>query len=97
MKGNKLVIVSYDDALHPYRKKDESSIVSFLPLLIAYQILNTPGLTARNSKHIFMWMKNVCNEKHKKIFQGIICIYNDKMTMRINEDTDIDYIFLFIE
>ena len=67
LKGDVLVIDSYDGALHPNRKNDESSVVSFSSQLISSQILNTPGFTARNSKNILTWMQTLCDEKPKNI------------------------------
>ena len=88
-----LVIDSYDGALHPNRKKDESSIISFSSQLVSSQIMQLPGYTAGNSKHILTWQQLKGDEKPKNIFPSIRSYFNEKKEMRKNKVSN-KYTFL---
>ena len=71
LNGNKIILDSYDRALHNRTKNGRSSIVSFSSSMVSNQILRRPGITAGGSLNILTWQQYLGDEKAQYLFLAL--------------------------
>ena len=83
VKGNMLVIDSYDGAVHSSTNTRDSGIVSYSTLLFHPNYFST-GVSSASSSCILTWMNSLTGESRETLFPILIPIYKQQQILRSN-------------